>query len=394
MPAFTLDVAEFTRRQDAVRAALARQHLDGVVVFAAHRVQYLSGFAHVSTERPVAFVLPVAGEPGLLVPQLEEDHVQTQTPWLRRLRVYFEYPGLKHPMAHLADLLAEVGLAGRPLGADSDGYGHQMGYRGPTLTVTAGREVSIVRDLIDNLRLVKSPGELDLLRRAGQWAARTHRLLQAQLCAERSELDVSLHAEQQATAQLAEVLAAEGRIRGAATVHASFRAGPRTAMPHALMGTRALERGDNIVSYCLGTVSGYRTELERTMFLGRPSPRQHELFEVILDAQQLALEMLRPGLRCAEVEARVRGFLVSKGYESFIRHHTGHGLGLEAHEAPFFDLGDQTVLQPGMVFSVEPGLYVSGLGGFRHSDTVALSEPGVEILTEYPRTLDELIIDA
>ncbi len=394
MAASPLDAAEFKRRQDALRATLVHQHLDGAVIFSAVRVQYLSGFAHVPTERPVALVLPVAGEPGLLVPQLEEEHVHAQTPWLRRLRVYFEYPGLKHPMAHLADLLAEVSLAGKPLGADSDGYGHQMGYRGPTLGATTSREVTSVRDLIDTLRLVKSPAELDLLRQAGQSAAQTHSLLQAQLRPGRSELDVSLHAEHEATTQLAAALAAQGRIGGAATVHASFRAGPRTAMPHAMMGTRALERGDNIVSYCLGTFSGYRTELERTMFLGQPSPRQRELFAVVLDAQQLALEMLRPGLRCAEVEAHIRDFLVSKGYESFIRHHAGHGLGLEAHEAPFFDLGDQTVLQPGMVFSVEPGLYVSGLGGFRHSDTVALSEVGAEILTKYQRTLDELIIDA
>jgi Xaa-Pro aminopeptidase len=114
--------------------------------------------------------------------------------------------------------------------------------------------------------------------------------------------------------------------------------------------------------------------------------------EVVHEAQQLAFDTLRPGLRCADVEARVHNFLVDRGYEAFIRHHTGHGLGLESHEAPFFDLGDHTVLQPGMVFSVEPGLYVPGLGGFRNSDTVALTETGVEILTEYPRSLADLVI--
>jgi Xaa-Pro aminopeptidase len=207
------------------------------------------------------------------------------------------------------------------------------------------------------------------------------------------ETDISRRAERQAADRLAGVLAGEGHLGGAATVHASFRSGPRTAMPHAMMGNRPIERGDNLVSYCVATVAGYHTELERTMFLGQPTARQQELMEVVHEAQQLALDMLRPGLRCADVEARVHNFLVGRGYEAFIRHHTGHGLGLESHEAPFFDLGDQTVLQPGMVFSVEPGLYVPGLGGFRNSDTVALTETGVEILTEYPRLLADLVIE-
>lgn len=390
---FSLPPDEYTRRQDAVRAELARRGLDGLVVFAVQRVFYLSGFTHVPTERPVAFVLPVDGEPGMLVPELEAEHAAARVPGLRRLVAYPEYPGLKHPMAFLGDLLRELGLAQRPLGADNDGYGDHMGYRGPTLSEIAGSPVKIVRELVDDLRLVKSPAELELLRSAGRWSVRTHHLLQEEMAVGRAETAISRQAEWRASDELAESLSAQGHLGGAATVHASFRSGPRTAMPHAFMGNRPIEPGDNLVSYCLASVGGYHTELERTMFVGPPSERQREYFEVVLEARQLALESLRPGVPCADVETRVRGFLVARGYESAIRHHTGHGLGLEFHEPPFFDLGDQTILQPGMVFSVEPGLYVPGLGGFRHSDTVALGENGIEILTEYPHTLDDLVIE-
>lgn len=389
----SLGIEEFRRRHALVRRELQKRGLEGLVVFAAPRVLYLSGFAHLPTERPVALVLPLAAEPAMLVPALEAAHLAARVPWLQHVRVYPEYPGLKHPMRHLAELLSEVGLSARPLGADRDGYGDHMGYRGPPLSAVTGQEVTRVGDMIDNVRLVKSPAELALLRTSGHWSAVSHRHLQEEMATGQTEIEISRRAEQQASDRLVEKLAQAGHLGGAATVHASFRAGPRTAMAHAMMGNRPLAVGDNMVSYCVGTVAGYHTELERTMFVGAPSRRQRELFAVVVAAQALALETIRPGLRCADVEAAVGNFLLERGYEAFIKHHTGHGLGLEFHEGPFLDLGDETILQPGMVLSVEPGLYVPGLGGFRHSDTVVVQEGGVEILTEYPRTLDELIID-
>lgn len=392
MAQFTLDATEFERRQAAMRHELVERGLAGLVVFSVRRVYYLCGFVHVPSERPVALVLPVEGDPAILVPKLEEAHISARASTVRQVVAYDEYPGLKHPMRYLADLLNSLGLTGRPLGADHDGYEPIMGYRGPALSEVVDGPVKILRDLIDELRLVKSPAELALLRTSGQWAVKTHRLLQEQMVAGQPETGISRRAECLAADELNEALAEVGHLGGAATVHASFRAGPRTAMPHAMMGNRPIQSGDNMVSYCLGQVAGYATELERTMFLGQPTERQREFFGVVQEAQQLALDTIRPGLLCADVEKEVRDYLINRGYGAYIHHHTGHGLGLELHEAPFLDLGDRTELQPGMVFSVEPGLYVPGLGGFRHSDTVALTERGVEVLTDYPRNLNELII--
>jgi Xaa-Pro aminopeptidase len=393
MTSFQLAAGEIGRRQEALRSSIHHDGLDAMVVFGLTRIFYLSAFFHVPTERPVALVVPVDRPISLLVPALEEEHLRARVSELGPLAVYPEYPGTDHPMHFLQRLLADLGLAQGRLAADSDGYGDYMGYRGPALSTLVERQVRVAPDLVDDLRLVKSEGELDVLRTAGAWAAKTHRQLQEGMRLGVSETEISRQAQWLVADELDAVIAGLGNLGGAASVHASFRSGPRTSMAHALMGNRKIQVGDNLVSFCLGTVSGYSTELERTMFVGEPSARQRELYEAFLTAQDLGYAACKPGRRCAEVEATVRGYLVERGYADLIKHHNGHGIGLEGHERPFFDLGDQTVLQPGMVFSVEPGLYVPGLGGFRHSDTVALTATGIEVLTPYPRALDEMIVE-
>jgi len=111
-------------------------------------------------------------------------------------------------------------------------------------------------------------------------------------------------------------------------------------------------------------------------------------------ARGAALEALRPGVRCAGVDRAVRRYYEANDLMRFWKHHTGHAIGLRYHEGPFLDVGDETEIRPGMVFTVEPGLYVPDIGGFRHSDTVAVTESGIEILTYYSRDLESLIIPA
>jgi Xaa-Pro aminopeptidase len=106
----------------------------------------------------------------------------------------------------------------------------------------------------------------------------------------------------------------------------------------------------------------------------------------------MAFAAMRPGGRCSDVDRAVRGYFEEHDLMQFWKHHTGHAIGLRYHEGPFLDVGDDTVLAPGMVFTVEPGLYAAELGGFRHSDTVAITEDGIEMMTYYPRDLESLTI--
>ena len=128
------------------------------------------------------------------------------------------------------------------------------------------------------------------------------------------------------------------------------------------------------------------------MIMGEPTREQERWFTLMFDAQTLALETIKPGATCAAVDRELMRYFKEHGIEENWRHHTGHAKSMLIHEAPFRDIGDEREIEVGMVFTVEPGIYVEGLGGFRHSDTVAVTESGIEWLTDYPRDLASLIV--
>lgn len=170
-------------------------------------------------------------------------------------------------------------------------------------------------------------------------------------------------------------------------------AGPATGLPHPLDSNRPIEAGDVIISWSGGLIlDGHSSELERTMILGEPTAEQRRLFNIMAGAQQAAIDAIRPGAPCSAVDWAAYNYAEKMGVLHMRRHHSGHGRGYQGHEMPFFDLGDNTILQPGMVMSVEPGFYAPGVAGYRHSDTIVVTETGCEVLTNYPRELDALII--
>jgi Xaa-Pro aminopeptidase len=128
------------------------------------------------------------------------------------------------------------------------------------------------------------------------------------------------------------------------------------------------------------------------MIIGPANDAVKRMFDHMVALQDTAFESLGPGVSCAEVDKAVRAYYEQHELMVYWKHHVGHAIGLRYHEAPFLDLGDETLMQPGMVFTIEPGLYHPELGGFRHSDTVAITEEGIEIMTYYPRDLESLTI--
>jgi Xaa-Pro aminopeptidase len=128
------------------------------------------------------------------------------------------------------------------------------------------------------------------------------------------------------------------------------------------------------------------------MIIGQAYDDQKRMFDHMVALQDTAFSAIIPGAKCSDVDRSVREYYEENELMSYWKHHVGHAIGLRYHEAPFLDLGDETEIKPGMVFTVEPGLYVPELGGFRHSDTVVVTDYGNEILTYYPRDLDSLTI--
>ena len=138
-------------------------------------------------------------------------------------------------------------------------------------------------------------------------------------------------------------------------------------------------------------VSGYAAECERTVFVKKPSQREKELFALMTEARKAAFAVIRPGTPCAEVDAAANGYLRDRGLGPCLLHRVGHGIGLSNHEGPWLSEGSTYVLAENMVVSVEPGIYLPELGGFRHSDTVLVTGTGFEVLTKSPTALEELV---
>ncbi len=161
-----------------------------------------------------------------------------------------------------------------------------------------------------------------------------------------------------------------------------------------MAGHVAFRAGDVLISEARAPIRGYDSELERTLIIGRPSDEQRRLFEQMLYLGEVARRALRPGIPCAVVDRVVRAAYAELGLTSYWRHHAGHAIGLRYHEGPFLDIHDSTIVRPTMVFTIEPGLYVPDVGGFRYSDTALVTEEGVEVLTYFPRDPDSLTLPA
>ncbi len=390
----SISLQEYKRRAEKIRQYMAEHKLDGLCVFGDIRTFYLSGFHHSATERPVVLVLPLKGEMALMVPHLEEENIPIRTPHIKELKVYREYPGVRHPMLYLAELLQEKGLADKNLGADGDGWGGGYGYRGPSLSeVVPKAKLTNVGDVINDMRMVKSQEELDLIRLSAHFGNVAHGFLQDYVEVGASELEISLRASADAVAYVVKAMPQSWEPSGrTAGPHATFTSGPKTAFNHRQAGARKVRTGDVLLTYAGAEVGGYVSELERMLIVGPPTDRHKKYFDLEVQFQDAAFAAIRPGARCCDVEKAANAFSKEHDLYGLTRAHIGHGIGLQGHEAPFFDLGDETVLKPGMVMSVEPCFFVPGYAGFRHSDTIVVTEDGMDVITYYPRDLESLIV--
>ncbi len=377
------------RRERILALAAERGGRDGAVFFDPRHIFYTTNFGFIPTERPVALVLRRSGQAVLLVPSLEHEHAE-QMAAVDEVRTYFEYPGVEHPMQHLKKL-----LGGGAFAADGNGYGRRMGYVGPTLSDLIGRDVPLLAEDLRLMTQIKSPAEVALVRESCTWGHLAHSRLQRHSGPGAHEYEVAARASFEATQAMVDTL---GRTYARESpfpleAHAGFRGqvGANSAIPHATTIHAVMRGGDTLVTGAAGRVWGYNSELERTMFVGEPSAEQRRYFEAMLAAQDAAFAAIRPGAPVAGVDKAAQAVFRDAGVADYVRHHSGHAIGMDGHESPFFDVGDTTMIQPGMVFSVEPGIYIPGLAGFRHSDTVVVTERGYERLSQYPRDLASLI---
>jgi len=389
-----VDAAEIAARRERLMEELDERGWKAFITFNSTSVFYLTNFAFIPTERPLGLVITDDNRAITFVPRLEVEHMK-ETAEVDEVRYYGDYPSPEHPMKQFARVLVDLGLGSAKIGTESKGYGSSWGYEGPSLgEVLPEAEFEVDAKLVERMRIVKSPVEIALIRESARWGNLAHRLLQEYSIPGRGEVEISTRASTEASLAMVRTLgdAYEARSRSWGA-HAGFRGqiGANSALPHAITKNITLKEGDVLVTGAGSRVWGYGSELERTMFVGEPTAEQARYFELMKEVQEVAFDAIKPGQPCSTVDKAVMEFYEEHGLMETWRHHTGHALGLLGHEAPFFDIGEETIMEPGMVFSVEPGIYIPGLGGFRHSDTVVVTEDGMDFITYYPRDLESMI---
>ncbi|OYR48494.1 Xaa-Pro peptidase family protein [Halorubrum sp. Ea8] len=384
--------AAFDDRLAAVRDRLAATDADAATWFGATAIEYLTGFHHIQTERPVVLAV-TADRVEITVPRLEVERVEPN-PRIDAVHNYFDYPS-GDPIRVAVDALD--GLDADRVATDADGAPGVMGYEGPALSEFVDVET---QSWVDRMRWEKSAAEVDLIRESAKWANLGHRYLADFTEPGAHPATVSQRASTEASRAMLDTLGEtySVRVRGGGPVHAGYISGRETALPHGHTPNERLAEGDVLVTGATANVDGYRSELERTMFVGDYSDEQAHYFELMLEAQTLAINALGPGVPVAEVDEVVWEYFEEQGVTDLARHHVGHNIGLGAHEPPYIDRGwgerydgDDAVMAPGQVYTIEPGLYTDEYG-YRHSDTVAITESGTETLTHFPRDIDANVV--
>ncbi|MFC7072451.1 M24 family metallopeptidase [Halovenus rubra] len=393
-----LPAHEYEQRIETVRAQLAETDADAAGWFGATSIGYLTGFHHIQTERPA--MLAVSEESvAITLPHLEAERV-APNPRIDRVHTYFDYPQ-GQPIETVAEMLSE--LDAESVIADADGAPGVMGYEGPALSMFVDVES---QSWVDRMRWEKSDAEVDLIRESARWGNLAHRYLAEETEPGAHPATVSQRASLRASRSMLDTLGDRyvPTVRGDGPAHAGFISGPQTRLPHGHTANRQLERGDVLITGASANIDGYHSELERTMFVGDVSDEDEHYFELMLEAQTIAIEAMGPGVELAAVDDAVWSYFEEQGVTDLAQHHVGHNIGMGAHEPPYIDRGwgahceerdgrdeADAVMEPGHVYTIEPGIYTNE-AGYRHSDTVAVTKNGTEQLTYFPRGINDNVI--
>ncbi len=238
-------------------------------------------------------------------------------------------------------------------------------------------ELKAVSGIVEKLRQVKSAGEIEILQQAARIADDAFAHICTFIKPGVTELEVSNELEmfmrkQGATSSSFDMIVASGE---------------RGALPHGVATDKVIQSGELVTLDFGALYNGYISDITRTVAVGEPSEKMREIYEVTLAAQVLALEKIKPGMTGIEADAIARDYIKSKGYGDAFGHSTGHGIGLEVHEGPALSFRSETVLVPNMTVTVEPGIYLPGIGGVRIEDDIIITEDGNVRLTHSPKEL-------
>ncbi|HEY2521928.1 MAG TPA: Xaa-Pro peptidase family protein [Streptosporangiaceae bacterium] len=355
-------------RVDEVAARVRAEGLDALLLTPGADLRYITGYEAKQLERLTCLVVPAADPAFLVVPRLELAAAQASPASGLDLEIV-PWQETEDPYALIAGRLGPVASTGL-----ADQMWALMVLR--LREALPGAEQVLASAALRDLRMRKSPAEVAALREAGAAIDRVHEQVPGWLRAGRTEREVG--------ARIAEAILAEGHVQVDFVIVGS---GPNAASPHHEVSDRVLQPGDAVVVDIGGMMpSGYRSDCTRTYAIGTPPAEFRDYYQVLRDAQQAAFDRVKPGVPAEAVDAAARQPITAAGYGDAFIHRTGHGIGLESHEEPYIVAGNSEPLEPGMAFSIEPGIY-PGPNGARIEDIVVCTEGGAERLNNVTRDL-------
>jgi Xaa-Pro aminopeptidase len=360
----TLIIMDHNSRLRRVQAAIEQRRLDALMVTNLPNIRYLCGFT---------------GSAGVLVVTAREQVLLTDGRYTEQAKQ--EVKGAKVKIVKKSALAAAAEWFQkhprlRRIGIEA---AHMTVADRASLAKSIGKRARLIAapPIVEPLRMIKDAGEIGAIRAACHLGVKLFRTLTESLRPGIAESDVAGELEYAARQAGVEQMAFSTIIAGA----------ERSALPHGRASSAPIPSQGFVVCDFGVILAGYCSDMTRTVHVGRPQPEARSSYEAVREAQQSALDAVKPGVTSGEIDQAARKLLYNHGLGKFFTHSTGHGLGLEIHEAPKLAAAGTEVLRPGMVVTVEPGVYLPGKWGVRIEDTVVVTETGCEILTPCPKDL-------
>ena len=372
---------DVVKRIAELRRYMAENGLEACVLSSPENMQYVSGFQAITYSRPIMFVIQPETT-HLIIPALEEQHAHLDSTGVQNLCVYYEHPEKACFAGSAMDHLKRILTPGTRVGVE---------YRSISLSMAdmlreMGLTLFNISQKLVVMRYIKDEKELEYIREGGRLCKYAFGKSLEHARPGISEMEF----EQYGTEALYQLLSTDYPYSFSSPSCITPSGVERTIMPHVFSYTRRFADGDMVIHVRKPAINGYHAELERTFFVGKPKEAAKRAFCAMVEAQQAVLDLVRPGVTASQLDKAGRDVLRKYGYEEYAIHRIGHGQGLGRHEEPYLIFHSDLVLREGMVFTIEPGIYIKGVGGFRHSDTIIVTEGGYENTTEFPRTLEEL----
>lgn len=363
----------YASRKNGITELMMKNGIKAVVLSPSMNMFYTTGFNTFPGERLLVSILDVKGEVVFIAPKMYEQEIKEKGVFDNIIT----WDDSQDPKDILDSICREKGYAESVIAIEDT-----MWFNAFEKVFSAFKGARFIKasGIVGELRKYKAADEAEKMREASRLAEKALELVIPKIKAGMKETAVK------------ELLETEMKNQGLSgpSFDTIIGSGSNSALPHYTAGEKILQAGDSIVIDFGGLYQGYCSDMTRTIMIGQATDEYRRVYEAVKGGQLKAIEAVKPGMRACDIDTAARSYITEKGYGDYFIHRTGHGIGMEVHEEPYISNISETVLQPGMVFSIEPGAYLPGKFGVRIEDLVMVTETGVEVLNKFTKELIEV----